>query len=144
MSKLTYIDGNHLDQFILKRVLSRCGVCCQVNCTDSSAGVLSLLSQAGLRADEIPEVILLDIYMPGFNPWDFLDQLRLLYPTLAKPIKIYILSARKYPADVERAKRYPFVKAIMLKPITREILERLLVQIKSPRSRFTLLEEASN
>ncbi len=143
MNTLTYIDDSPLDQFILKRVLSRCGVACQVKCTDSSASVLSLLSRPRLRASQIPDVILVDIYMPGFNPWDFLDQVATLYPALPKPVKIYILSARKYPGDLERARVYSFVKAFMLKPITREILEKLMMQIKYPMSRFTLLEGAA-
>ena len=142
MNKLTYIDDSPLDQFILKRMLSRHGSSCQVKCTDSCLGLLSLLSQPRLQADQMPDIILLDIYMPGVNPWDFLDRVRWLYPTLPKPVKIYILSARKCPADVERAKSYPFVKAFMLKPITKEILERLMMQIKFPANRFAMLEEA--
>lgn len=48
MNKLTYIDDCQLDQFILRKVLSRYGTSCEVKCTDTCIGVLSILSQRQL------------------------------------------------------------------------------------------------
>lgn len=126
MSKLTYIENRPLDQFILQKILSRYGSSCEVNCTDTCIDVLSLLSRYRLDEQQVPDIILLDIYMPGFNPWDFLDRLQWLYPTLPKQVSVYILSASGHPADVARAKKYRFVKAFMLKPITKEVLLELI------------------
>jgi CheY-like chemotaxis protein len=139
MNKLTYIDDCPLDQFIFRKILSRYGSSYEVKCTDTCIGVLSLLSQFRLNEDQVPDIILLDIYMPGLNAWDFLDRIKWLYPTLPKPIEIYILSACKYAADVERAKQYPFVKAFMLKPITKEVLQELIIQKESPANRLAML-----
>ena len=141
MSKLTYIDDCQIDQFILRKILTRYGSSCEVRCTDTCIGLLSLLSKRHLDEDEIPDIILLDIYMPGLNAWDFLDRLRWLYPTLPKPINVFILSACKYAVDVDRAKQYHFVKAFMLKPITKEVMQNLILQIESHR-RFEVIETA--
>ena len=141
MSKLTYIDDCQLDQFILRKILTRYGSSCEVKCTDTCIGVLSLLSQRRLDEDQVPDIILLDIYMPGLNAWDFLDRVKWLYPSLPKPLNVFILSACKFEEDVQRAKQYPFVKAFMLKPITKEVLQKLVLQIESP-DHFELLEAA--
>ena len=140
MSKLTYIENCELDQFILKKVLSRYGTSCEVKCTDSCIGVLSLLSQRSLSAETMPDIILLDIYNPGVNVWDFLDRIKWLYPTFPKPLEVYILSACKFPSDVERARKYWFVKAFMLKPVTKEIILDLINRKEGHVRKFPMLE----
>lgn len=140
MSKLTYIDDCQLDHFILKKIISRFGSSCEVKCTDTCIEVLSLLSQHRQDAEKLPDIILLDIYMPEFDAWDFLDKVQILYSNLTKAVEIYILSACKYPEDVERVKQYPFVKAFILKPITKEVLLKLIRQKESSFSKFTSME----
>ena len=127
MNKLTYIDDCQLDHFILRKILSRYGFPLEVRCTGHGDYVLDQLTQQYAEADKLPDIILLDIaYTPGFDAWGFLDNLRALYPLLAKPVEVYILSASKYPADVERLKRYDFVRAFIVKPITKEVLLKLI------------------
>ena len=140
MNELIYLDDRQLDQFILRKVLSRYGSSCEVKCTDSCIGVLSLLSQRRLDADQIPDIILLDIYMTGFNAWDFLDKVKWLYPTLPKHVEIYILTASIYPADVERAKRYRFVKAFLPKPVTKEVVQKLIGERESFKRKIKVIE----
>ena len=144
MSKLTYIDDCQLDHFILKKIISRYGSSCEVKCTGTCIEVLSLLSQHQSDSNRLPDIILLDIYSPEFNAWDFLDKVEMMYSTLPKPIEIYILSACRYPEDVERAQKYSFVKAFILKPITKEVLLKLIKQKESSCSRFVTLEAQVN
>ena len=143
MSKLTYIETCPLDQFILRKVLSRYGTSCQVRCTDSSIGVLSLLSSRSLTAKNMPDMIVLDIYNPEINVWDFLDRIKWLYPTFPKPLEIYILSASKFASDVERARKYWFVKAFMLKPVTKEMIIDLINKKQGNTRRFPMLESVN-
>lgn len=143
MSTLTYIEDCPLDQFILRKVLSRYGRSCKVKCTDSCIGVLTLLSQRSLTQDTMPDIILLDIYNPGMNVWDFLDRIKWLYPTLPKPLEVYILSACKFADDVERARKYWFVKAFMLKPVTKEMIVDLINRKEDRTRRFPMLESAN-
>ena len=137
MNKLTYIDDRQLDQFILRKVLSRFGSSFEVKCTDTGNEVLNLLSKNRFNRDELPDIILLDIYMNGFDNWDFLDKVQQIIPSLAKPLKVYILSASQYPEDVERARRYPCVKAFILKPITVGVLQKLMKQKGVPLKKLT-------
>jgi DNA-binding NarL/FixJ family response regulator len=140
MSKLTYIETCPLDQFILRKVLSRYGTSCEVRCTDSCLGILSLLSSRGLNDENMPDMVVLDLYNPEINIWDFLDKIKWLYPTFPKPLEIYILSASKFSADVERARKYWFVKAFMLKPVSKEMIIDLINKKQGNSRRFPMLE----
>ncbi|MBS1530418.1 MAG: response regulator [Bacteroidetes bacterium] len=140
MSKLTYIDDCRLDQFILRKLLNRYGFPFEVNCMDTSEEALVQLKRECLHRENLPDIILLDIYNPYLDAWNFLDRVQALYPILAKPVEVFILSASKYPTDVERLKLYGFVKAYILKPITKAALQQLIYTREVFQSGFLTLE----
>ncbi len=141
MNKLTYIDDCQLDHFILRKILSRYGLPLEVRCTGFGDNVLNQLIQQREEENSLPDIILLDIaYTPGFDAWGFLDRVKAIYPLLAKPVEVCILSASKYPSDVERLKHYDFVKAFIVKPITKEVLLKLIRQRESHGNNFATFE----
>jgi len=141
MNKLTYIDDCQLDHFILRKILSRYGLPLEVRCTGYGDSVLNQLTQQREEENSLPDIILLDIaYTPAFDAWGFLDKVKAIYPLLAKPVEVYILSASKYPSDVERLKQYDFVKAFIVKPITKEVLLKLIRQRELHGNNFATLE----
>jgi len=140
MNKLTYIDNNQLDHFILRKILSRYGIPIEIKCADSCKEVLSQMMNDSTEKENMPDIIFLDIYSAEFDAWEFLDKLQLLYPAFAKPVEIYILSALRFQTDLDRLKQYDLVKAFIMKPITKEVLQQLLKQRELPESRFTMIE----
>ncbi|HTD39873.1 MAG TPA: response regulator [Mucilaginibacter sp.] len=124
MKKLVFIDDSPMDHFILKRILSKYQLDYDVTCTTNGAEVVGFLERNMQDFANLPDVILLDLYMPGFDGWDFLDKVQHLYPHLAKPLRIYILSSSINPRDIEQAKQYACVRSFIFKPITREVLEK--------------------
>lgn len=141
MNKLTYIDDCQLDHFILRKILSRYGLPLEVRCTGYGDNVLNQIMQQRNDENSLPDIILLDIaYNPAFDAWGFLDKIKAIYPLLAKPMEIYVLSASKYPSDVERLKQYGFVKAFIVKPITKEVLLQLIRQKKIAMNNFVTVE----
>jgi CheY-like chemotaxis protein len=140
MNKLTYIDDRQLDQFILRKILTRYGSPFEVKCTGSGNEVLAQLTRQSADTDNLPDILMLDIYSSGVDAWNFLDKLRALYPLLANPVDVYVLSASKYPEDVAQLKQYDFVKAFIVKPITKEVLLQLVRQRVLSVSRFVTLE----
>ncbi|HEY9000954.1 MAG TPA: response regulator [Mucilaginibacter sp.] len=124
MKKLIFIDDSPLDHFILKRILNKYQLEYEVMCTANGAEVISFLEQNKKNPDQLPDVILVDLYMPGFNGWNFLDNVQYLYPLLTKPVRIYILSSSINPQDMEQAGQYSYVRSFIFKPITKEVLEK--------------------
>ncbi|MFM2196475.1 MAG: hypothetical protein RL092_2075 [Bacteroidota bacterium] len=64
---------------------------------------------------EFPQIILLDINMPIWDAWDFLDELNKENADIAS--SIYVVSSSNDPEDEQRAKAYAQVKGFLLKPI---------------------------
>ena len=126
MKKLVFIDDSPMDHFILKRILSKYQLDYDITCTTNGAEVVGFLERNMQDFANLPDVILLDLYMPGFDGWDFLDKVQHLYPHLAKPLRVYILSSSINPRDIEQAKQYSCVRSFIFKPITREVLEKLI------------------
>jgi CheY-like chemotaxis protein len=124
MKKLIFIDDSPLDHFILKRILNKYQLEYEVMCTTNAAEVISFLEQNKSDINKLPDVILVDLYMRGFDGWNFLDNIQHLYPSLTKPIRIYILSSSINPQDVEQSRQYGCVREFIFKPITREVLEK--------------------
>jgi hypothetical protein len=46
----------------------------------------------------------------------------------------------RFQTDLERLKKYDLVKAFIMKPITKEVLQQLLKQRELPVNRFMLIE----
>ncbi|WP_426670368.1 response regulator [Mucilaginibacter sp. McL0603] len=126
MKKIIFIDDSPLDHFILKRILKRYKLAYEVNCTENGEEAIKFLEKHKNESDSLPDVILLDLYMPNFDGWECLEKIQQVCLTLAKPIKIYILSSFINPEDIQRAKQYDCVKSFIFKPITKVVLERLI------------------
>ena len=126
MKKLIFVDDSPLDHFILKRILTKYKLTYEVKCTDNGEEVIRFLEQNRSDKSSLPDIILLDIYMPQFDGWAFLDKMQALYPVMAKQFRIYILSSSINPQDIFHSKRYPFVRSFIFKPITKEMLERVI------------------
>lgn len=140
MNKLTYIDQCQLDHFILRKILSRYGLPFEVKCSDSCKEVLDQLVLQRAHTENLPDIIFLDIHSAEFDAWEFLDKVQLLYPAFSKSIEIYILSASRYQGDIDRLRQYDLVKAFILKPITKEVLQQLIIQRELAESRFATIE----
>ena len=126
MKKLIFIDDSPLDHFILKRTLNKYQLAYEVFCTANGEEVIEYLERHKWDKNRLPDIILLDLYMLQFNGWAFLDKIQQLYPNLIKPLRIYILSSSINPKDIEYVKQYACVKSFIFKPITKEMLERLV------------------
>jgi CheY-like chemotaxis protein len=126
MKKLIFIDDSPLDHYILKRILYKYSLTYDVNCTADGEEVIHFLKKHRRDEKTLPDVILLDLYMPDFDGWTFLEKLQKLHLRLAKPVKIYILSASINPNDINRAKCIPIVKEFVFKPITKDALQKLV------------------
>ena|SRR5579872_1647405 len=126
MKKLIFIDDSPLDHFILKRILYKYNLAYEVNCTNNGEEVIRFLEQNRLSKNILPDIILLDLYMPQFDGWAFLEQVQEIFPYLSKPLRIYILSSSINPQDIQLAKQFSCVQSFIFKPITREVLERVV------------------
>ncbi|MBS1492909.1 MAG: PAS domain-containing protein [Bacteroidetes bacterium] len=74
---------------------------------------------------ELPEVVFLDINMPGKNGWEFLDEFEKLCEDIKKNCKVFMLTSSIDPNDVKKSQTYETVKDFIVKPLTKEKLAKL-------------------
>lgn len=72
-----------------------------------------------------PTVLFLDINMPTWSGWDFLDHFEKLDEKIKEQIQIYMLSSSVDANDIKRAADNKNVQDFIEKPLTIQILQEL-------------------
>jgi len=122
---LFYIDDNEYDHLIVGSLIKTYTDCKRTSFFFNGREALDILNKNSLNARELPDVIIVDLFMPGFSGWDFLDAFTKIYPALCKKIKVFILSSSIKREDIEHSKNYSFVQSYITKPLTQVLLQKL-------------------
>jgi CheY-like chemotaxis protein len=78
-----------------------------------------------LEAENIPEIIFLDLNMPVMDGWEFLERFTKIKNKFGKVITLYVVSSSINPIDVNRAKALSSVKDYLIKPVNIMELENI-------------------
>lgn len=101
-----------------------------IRCTDPVVHVNAFTSAEealfSLPATCEQTIILLDLNMPHFDGWDFLDAFSALAEDVKKQFVIYVLSSSIAESDREKALEYNSVKDYLVKPLRKHALMLLL------------------
>jgi CheY-like chemotaxis protein len=117
------IDDNKMEHLILQKMLSHYNLFKGAGEHSEDGKVtLDFIKSNRSEAENLPDIILLDLNMPKFSGWDFLRNFKNVYPTLKKKIDIFILSSSIDPMDQKRSRDYPFVKGFFIKPLHKDTL----------------------
>lgn len=127
--KVAVIDDDHIFQHLMKRLLSKLGVSDIVFFSDGEEAAEYF--QTDLTAQDLPQIIFLDLNMPIMDGWNFLDAYQQIKLPELEHIPIYILSSSKNPKDLEKAKEYPIIFEFLSKPPMRQKLNAIFEQLKS-------------
>ena len=76
----------------------------------------------------MPEIIFLDLNMPGMDGFAFLDALKARNGSLSDKLKVVILSSSIDVKDISRSKEYKTVINFISKPLTFDALSNLSPQ----------------
>jgi CheY-like chemotaxis protein len=120
------VDDNPHDNFFHERVIKK-----------SDSAIIVIEKQSGLEALEyikskkenktnLPDLIFLDINMPGMNGWDFLKEYEQFDKELQSRVIVIMLTSSDNHDDVARAKAWSFVSDYITKPLTEEILADII------------------
>ncbi len=92
---------------------------------DNAKEGISFLSEA--KKNELPDYILLDLYMPEMDGFEFLAKVDKI-SKIKDSVEIYVCSSSKREEDRKRVMKFPFVSAFMEKPLESDFLEFLIKQ----------------
>ena len=117
------VDDDPDDNFIHERAIKKNDVENIVVTKTTGMDALEYLKSNKDNKNPHPELIFLDINMPGMNGWEFLQAYSRLDEELQSRAIIIMLTTSEYPDDVARAKTWDFVSDFITKPLTKEIMK---------------------
>lgn len=129
IKNLFFVDDDELFIFLTTKTIMETNLVEQVNDFSNGLDILNYLKDNAQNSEMLPEVILLDLNMPIMDGWQFLERYALLIPNIQKKIAVYVLSSSIYPEDIERAKALDTVSDYIIKPITKEKMVEILINL---------------
>ncbi|MCL6523805.1 MAG: response regulator [Thermoflavifilum sp.] len=118
--QIMIVDDNYIDRYVVESCLKKLQICDEVISMETAVEALHYLQQHADDLSQIPEIILLDIRMPGMDGFEFLEVFETLPETLRQHCDVVMLSSTIYPNDLERIKHHPVVKRFLNKPFGKD------------------------
>ncbi len=116
------IDDNEIDNFINERMITTSGFSAKVIVKNSCDAALDYLRQHQDDLNVLPEVIFLDLNMPGKDGFAFLTDFDALSDTAKSKCRIVVLSSSISPDDINKASTNPYVFKYVNKPLSEKYL----------------------
>jgi response regulator of citrate/malate metabolism len=126
IGNLWIIDDDPMASFYIKRLAELGELANIITIYDKAQWAIDYLLHHKEAIEHLPDVILLDIYMPELDGWGFLQEFGKIRTNLMKSIDIFIISSSTHPRDMTKAQSFPEVKAYLQKPVTKEQLKEIV------------------
>lgn len=125
INKVMLIDDNEADNFLHKIIIEESNLAHSISIANDAYEAIDIIKESNTDSVDSPDLIFLDINMPGINGWEFLDQISDILPQLSPQPIIIMLSTSQNPEDINRADQHPKIQEFHNKPLSSEILEHI-------------------
>lgn len=123
------IDDNEIDNLINQKMIEASGISEHIYTHTGARSAIEFLKNMEKLRDTgknvLPEMIFLDIDMPLMDGFQFLDEFETLEDETKSQCSVVMLTSSISPADVNKSKKYEYVKKYINKPLSQENLEKL-------------------
>ena len=121
------VDDNRDDNFFHERAIKKNNPATIVVSKSTALEALEYL-RSNRAEDRHPDLIFLDINMPGVNGWEFLEEYNRLDRELQSRAVVIMLTTSSNPDDVAKAKVWPCVSEYRIKPLTHDVVKELIAK----------------
>ena len=124
--KLNFIivDDSKLDCFITEKLIRNTGVCADLKSfTEPVKGLEYIKSDP---VSDLKTVLIVDIYMPLMNGFEFIEAFEKLPEGIRKKYLVYMLSSSINENDMNRVANYKSVRYFLNKPLRIDLLIDLI------------------
>ena len=121
------VDDNDTDNFISKRIIEITKFANRVEVKNSGKSALDYLRENQDDANELPNLIFLDINMPIVDGFVFLYEFEKFNDLIKDKCKVIILSSSDNKRDIDKIVNNNHVIKFITKPLTETALEEVKV-----------------
>jgi CheY-like chemotaxis protein len=122
------VEDDPMQAFITTKMIKMTGLVESIMVFKNGKEAYDKLRTTFLSSEKLPEIILLDLNMPVWDGWQFLEEFTKI--PISSNVIIYILTSSSDPADLKRAETYNLSKNYLVKPITKDQLKTVLAEIE--------------
>lgn len=124
-NKIMIIDDNEVDNYITSALIKKNNLTNTLIEFDSGLKAIEYLERNKDNNQELPDLILLDIYMPLMDGFEFLHLFEKIDPAITKKCKICIVSSSIDDNDIIKSRLEKNIYTFISKPLTAELLYSL-------------------
>lgn len=119
------IDDNEIDLFIIQRTLENIHYSDIITAYRSPIKAMEFFQKIDSNKEyaRLPEIILLDIIMPGMTGFEFLDKFSNLSKEIKEKTKFIIVTSSDYSQDKKKSQDYDNVIKYVVKPLSQDDLD---------------------
>jgi response regulator RpfG family c-di-GMP phosphodiesterase len=118
------VDDDEINNIICKSVIEIVAPNADIKTFSIAKEGFAYISNHSSESD-IMTILFLDINMPFWSGWDFLDQFEKLEEKIKNKYLIYMLSSSLDPNDKRRALEKKYVSGFIEKPLTIAVLQKM-------------------
>ena len=119
------VDDNDTDNFISKRIIEITKFAKRVEVKNSGKSALDYLKENQTKAEDLPNIIFLDINMPIVDGFVFLYEFEKFNELVKDKCKVIILSSSDNKRDIDKIVNNNHVIKFITKPLTEVALDEI-------------------
>ena len=120
IDNICIIDDDMIFRYLTQKVITETHLVKDIDAFSNGLDAINFLKSVCLNDDKLPDIILLDLFMPVMDGWGFLKEYAKLQPRLSREIPIYIVTSSIDPSDIQKSKAIDLVIDFIVKPMTKE------------------------
>lgn len=120
------VDDDEFTNLLHRTLIEDVGISKNIETAESASVALDLLECPKKAECKAPDIIFLDLNMPGMSGWDFLDLYNNKKTECKNKTRIIILSNSTNPYDRKKAESYAQVAGFRSKPLTDLMIHEIM------------------